>query len=177
MSVEWDVASIRLDELDLLWDFDDPAESEARFYALLPRARSEQDGAYEAETLTQLARAQGLQRRFGDAAATLDEAEQALRPADARGRLRLLLERGRLANTSGEPGRGREPFLAAWELAGAVGEDALAVDAAPHARHRRATGRGAVVERASDGARAELGRSACLSLGRIAREQHGLGPP
>ena len=130
MSVESDVASIRLDELDLLWDFDDPAESEARFSALLPRARSEQDGAYEAETLTQLARAQGLQRRFGDAAATLDEAEEALRPADARGRLRLLLERGRLANTSGEPGRGREPFLAAWELAGAVGEDALAVDAA-----------------------------------------------
>ena len=125
-----DVASVPLEELDLLWDFDDPAESERRFRSLLPRARNEQNGAYEAETLTQLARAQGLQRRFDDAAATLDDAELALRPADVRGRIRLLLERGRLANTSGASGRGCEPFRAAWELARASGEDALAVDAA-----------------------------------------------
>jgi tetratricopeptide (TPR) repeat protein len=125
-----DVVSVPLGELDLLWDFDDPAVSEARFRALLPRARRDEDGAYEAELLTQLARAQGLQRRFGDAAATLDDAERALRPGDARGPIRLLLERGRLANTSGETGRGRESFLTAWELAGASREDALAVDAA-----------------------------------------------
>ena len=42
----------------------------------------------------------------------------------------MLLERGRLANTSAEPGRGRDSFLEAWGLAGSVGEDALAVDAA-----------------------------------------------
>jgi hypothetical protein len=71
-----------------------------------------------------------LQRRFDEAAATLDAAARALRPGDARGRIRLLLERGRLANTSREPGRGRDLFLGAWELAGSVGEDALAVDAA-----------------------------------------------
>ena len=130
MSVDADVVSVSLEELDRLWDFDDPAASEGRFRALLPRALSERDGAYEAETLTQLARAQGLQRRFDDAARTLDDAERALRPGDARGRIRLLLERGRLANTSGEPERGRESFLAAWELAGAAHEDALAVDAA-----------------------------------------------
>jgi tetratricopeptide (TPR) repeat protein len=125
-----DVASVPLGELDQLWDFDDPAGSEARFRALLPRARRDEDGAYEAELLTQLARAQGLQRRFDDAAATLDDAERALRPGDRRGPIRLLLERGRLANTSAEPGRGRESFLAAWELAAASREDALAVDAA-----------------------------------------------
>jgi tetratricopeptide (TPR) repeat protein len=71
-----------------------------------------------------------LQRRFDEAAATLDAAARALRPGDARGRIRLLLERGRLANTSREPGRGRDLFLGAWELAGSVDEDALAVDAA-----------------------------------------------
>ena len=125
-----DVASVPLGELDQLWDFDDPAGSEARFRALLPRAQRDEDGAYEAELLTQLARAQGLQRRFDDAAATLDDAERALRPGDRRGPIRLLLERGRLANTSAEPGRGRESFLAAWELAAASREDALAVDAA-----------------------------------------------
>jgi len=125
-----DASSIPLDELDALWDFDDPAASEARFRAMLPRARDERDGAFEAETLTQLARAQGLQRRFDEAATTLDDAGRALRPGDARGRIRLLLERGRLANTSAEPGRGRDSFLEAWALAGSVGEDALAVDAA-----------------------------------------------
>ena len=125
-----DVASVPLGQLDQLWDFDDPAGSEARFRALLPRAQRDEDGAYEAELLTQLARAQGLQRRFDDAAATLDDAERALRPGDRRGPIRLLLERGRLANTSAEPGRGRESFLAAWELAAASREDALAVDAA-----------------------------------------------
>jgi len=121
---------VALGELDLLWDFDDPAGSEARFRALLPRARRDEEGAYEAELLTQLARAQGLQRRFDDAAATLDDAERALRPDDVRGPIRLLLERGRVANTSAEPGRGRESFLTAWELASASREDALAVDAA-----------------------------------------------
>ena len=125
-----DVASVPLGQLDQLWDFDDPAGSEARFRALLPRAQRDEDGAYEAELLTQLARAQGLQRRFDDAAATLDDAERALRPGDRRGPIRLLLERGRLANTSAEPGRGRDSFLAAWELAAASREDALAVDAA-----------------------------------------------
>ena len=85
---------------------------------------------YVAETLTQLARAQGLQRRFDDADRTLDDAEAALGSDDDRGRIRLLLERGRVANTAGREGRGPDAFLAAWELARAAGEDALAVDAA-----------------------------------------------
>jgi hypothetical protein len=67
--------TVPLEQLDALWDFDDPAESERRFEMLLPRARGEHDGAYLAETLTQLARAQGLQRRFEDADRTLDEAD------------------------------------------------------------------------------------------------------
>jgi tetratricopeptide (TPR) repeat protein len=125
-----DPASIPLAELDLLSDFDDPEASERRFAALLPRARDELDGAFLTETLTQLARARGLLRRFDEADATLDDAEAALRPDDARGRVRIHLERGRVANTAGREGRGRTSFLAAWELARAAGEDALAVDAA-----------------------------------------------
>jgi tetratricopeptide (TPR) repeat protein len=123
-------ATLPLAELDGLWDFDDPEGSERRFAELLPRARSEQDGAFLAETLTQLARARGLQRRFEEADATLDDAEVALRPEDARGRVRIHLERGRVANTAGREGRGRAAFVAAWELARAAGEDGLAVDAA-----------------------------------------------
>ena len=123
-------APLALEQLDLLWDYDDPAASEERFRALLPRARTERDGALLAELLTQLARAQGLQRRFDLAERTLDEAEQALHGGDARGRIRLLLERGRVENSRGDAGRGGASFLTAWESAQVAGEDALAVDAA-----------------------------------------------
>ena len=121
---------VALERLDELWDFDRPAASERRFLALLPRARTEVGGTYHAAVLTQVARAQGLQRRFDDADRTLDEAEAALRPDDRRARVRVLLERGRVANTAGRAGRGATSFLEAWELARATGEDGLAVDAA-----------------------------------------------
>ena len=116
-------------ELDALWDFGDPAASEDRFRAFVDRARAG-DEPILAEALTQLARAQGLQRRFDDADSTLDEAEAALRPDDVRGRIRLDLERGRVANTAGRLGRGAERFRRAWELARDANEDGLAVDAA-----------------------------------------------
>jgi tetratricopeptide (TPR) repeat protein len=116
-------------ELDALWDFGDPAGSEERFRAAVERAQAAHDPIL-AEALTQLARAQGLQDRFEDADETLDEVEAGLRDDDRRGRIRLLLERGRVANTAGREGRGRDAFLAAWELARSAGEDALAVDAA-----------------------------------------------
>jgi len=121
---------VPLERLDDLWEFGDPAESERRFTDHLVRARREAGARYVAETLSQLARAQGLQRRFEDAGRTLDDAEAALGADDDRGRVRILLERGRVANTAGREGRGSMEFLAAWELARSAGEDALAVDAA-----------------------------------------------
>jgi tetratricopeptide (TPR) repeat protein len=122
--------TVPLAELDTLWDFDDPAGSERRFEIVVRRARLEDESAFLAEALTQLARAQGLQRRFDDATRTLDSAAEGLRPQDRRGCVRLLLERGRVANSSGAGGRGRESFLEAWALARAAEEDGLAVDAA-----------------------------------------------
>ena len=116
-------------ELEALWDFDDPAGSEKRFRALVERAEATGDPIL-AEALTQLARAQGLQRRFTDADRAMDEAEAALRPDDRRGRIRIELERGRVANTAERPGRGAASFRAAWDLARDANEDALAVDAA-----------------------------------------------
>jgi tetratricopeptide (TPR) repeat protein len=123
-------ATVPLEKLDDLWDFDDPVGSERRFEALVPRARSEDDGAFLAEALTQLARAQGLQRRLDAARRTLDDAERAARPNDTRGRVRLLLERGRVERFENREGLGRTAFLGAWDLAWAAGEDGLAVDAA-----------------------------------------------
>jgi tetratricopeptide (TPR) repeat protein len=84
--------------LDALWDFDHPAESEARFRAELARqpARSRE----AAEAATQIARAQGLQRKFTDADRTLDGVERALDAQPVRIRVRYLLERGRRENSS-----------------------------------------------------------------------------
>ncbi len=123
-------ATVPLEELDRLWDFDDPAGSERRFAELVARAGSEHDRAFLTEVLTQLARAQGLQRRFDDARRTLAAADRALRPGDRRGRVRLLLERGRVDRFEKRDDLGRGAFLDAWELARAAGEDGLAVDAA-----------------------------------------------
>lgn len=125
-----DATTVPLEALDTLWDYDDPAGSEERFLVLAGRARVERGGALLAEALTQLARSQGLQRKFDEAHENLDEAERALRPDDARGGVRLLLERGRIERFEQHEGRGRAAYLEAWELARATGEDGLAVDAA-----------------------------------------------
>jgi tetratricopeptide (TPR) repeat protein len=115
-------------EILTLWDFADPAESERRFRALLERVEGDSEAA--AIVRTQVARAQGLQRRFADAHATLDAAETMPATRGARVAVRLALERGRIFRSSGEPEKARPFFAAAFDRAGEAGEDALAVDAA-----------------------------------------------
>jgi tetratricopeptide (TPR) repeat protein len=113
-------------DIDQLWEYDQPSESETRFRAALEQA----DPAERAELLTQIARAQGLQRRFEDALATLAEAERLLTPDTGRARIRCCLERGRVRNTSGDREAAKPDFMTAWGLARIAGDDALAVDAA-----------------------------------------------
>jgi len=115
-------------EILTLWDFADPAESERRFRALLERVEGDSEAA--AIVRTQVARAQGLQRRFEDAHATLDAAETMPATRGARVAVRLALERGRIFRSSGDPEKARPFFAAAFDRAGEAGEDALAVDAA-----------------------------------------------
>ncbi len=119
-----------LTDFDALWNYDDPAATEAAFHPFL--AAAQPGSGYHIELLTQLARAQGLQRRFEDAHATLDEAEALLAAgtAGARARIRYLLERGRVFNSSKQKDRAVPLFREAWEAAQAAGEDFYAVDAA-----------------------------------------------
>jgi tetratricopeptide (TPR) repeat protein len=99
-------------DIDPLWDFEDAAASERRFTDL------------EAEVLTQRARALGLQKRFAEADALLDQAEAL---ADTvRTRTRIALERGRVRNSSGDKAAARPLFEKAAELAD---DDALRIDA------------------------------------------------
>ncbi|MCH8274658.1 MAG: tetratricopeptide repeat protein [Armatimonadetes bacterium] len=120
--------SDRLPDLDELWDFENPAETESRFRKVLPDASD--DPAYAAELLSQIARAEGLQQKFKEAHDTLDEAERLSNETMVRARVRCLLERGRVYNSSGSPERARPFFLEALSLAERGGEENLAVDAA-----------------------------------------------
>lgn len=133
-----------MSEIDALWEYGNPAESERRFRAALDASTTSaapRDEARRLELLTQLARSLGMQRRFDEGHAHLDEVERALgggaaalgqaKPAAGDGveiratsattalrpRLRLLLERGRLFNSAGERDRARVSFEQAWREA------------------------------------------------------------
>jgi tetratricopeptide (TPR) repeat protein len=114
--------------LDRTWDFDRPAESEARFRAELSTLPP--GSAAQLELLTQLARAQGLQRKFAAAQVTLDGVERALPGSPERVTVRYLLERGRVFNSSQQAARAVPLFRDALQRARAAGEDFLAIDAA-----------------------------------------------
>ncbi|OLD09783.1 MAG: hypothetical protein AUI95_00125 [Crenarchaeota archaeon 13_1_40CM_3_52_4] len=62
-------------DLDSLWDFDHPGPTEKRFRELLPAAVDSLDISYLAELLTQIARAEAMQRKFQEAGKTLDRVE------------------------------------------------------------------------------------------------------
>lgn len=119
-----------LGDFDQLWDFNDPYGTERAFRQLLDDAGEDDSPAAISELLTQIARAEGLQRRFDDAHRTLDEVLSRLDEGGSPPGVRYLLERGRVFNSSGS----REPalplFVEAWEAARALREDVLAIDAA-----------------------------------------------
>ena len=102
------------DPLRPLWDFDDLDATEARFRAL------------RAEALTQLARVQGLREDYESGDRLLDEATD----DDARVRIRVDLERGRLRRSAGDTAAALPLFERAYAAAVDAGEDWLAADAA-----------------------------------------------
>jgi tetratricopeptide (TPR) repeat protein len=125
-----------LPDFDTRWDFDHPDSTEAVFRALLPQARASGNNDYLVQLLSQIARTQGLQQKFDDADKTLEEA-QTLLTSDMRvARVRVLLERGRVQNSSKHQDLAIPLFMAAWDLAreagalGLPGADGYAVDAA-----------------------------------------------
>lgn len=116
--------------LDSHWGFADPAGSESRFRAVLAAGSALTPDA-RAEVQTQIARAQGLQRRFPEGQATLDDIERSSEPRSDRVNVRIALERGRLLHSAGDSASSIPYFSRAWDLARTADEDALAVDA-PH---------------------------------------------
>jgi tetratricopeptide (TPR) repeat protein len=121
------------ERINRLWDFGDPAATEARFAEVLGRADYAPGTAARAELLTQIARSQGLQRKFEEARRTIGETAgliASLGDAANVARIRWHLERGRIDNSSTAGDRGRADFRKALDLATAAGEENLACDAA-----------------------------------------------
>lgn len=120
------------DALDVrsVWDFQRPAESEHRFRGLLLEAEGRSDGATALELQTQIARARGLQGDFASAHEILDAVADSLDDDTPVARLRYLLERGRVLNSSGHPEEARPYFEEAWEYGRTIAHHELAVDAA-----------------------------------------------
>ncbi|MEZ4669919.1 MAG: tetratricopeptide repeat protein [Anaerolineae bacterium] len=122
--------NLTLTDFDALWDFNQPAATEQKFRELLPAAQSSGDASYHAQLLTQIARTEGLQRKFEDAHRTLDTVQTILTDDLKLARVRYLLERGRVFNSSGKADTARPLFAQALESAQQITEDNYAVDAA-----------------------------------------------
>ncbi|WP_426302021.1 hypothetical protein [Arthrobacter sp. R-11] len=110
--------------IDELWTFEDPALSEARFREAMQDSRF--DDFERLELATQLGRAIGLQGRYEEADALLDSIDTQEEPTLA---VRVLLERGRLLNSSGHPAMAVPLLEQAAELGDHLGEEFLTVDA------------------------------------------------
>jgi len=102
-------------QLDARWDFAKPELSERRFRDALKQYPASSREA--AEIATQIARAQGLQRRFDAGHKTLDAATGRLATVPLRVRVRLLLERGRMFNSAGQPEKAVPLFREAADAA------------------------------------------------------------
>ena len=104
-----------------LWDFDDPSGPEERLRA----AAQGVEGDDRLVLMTQVARALGLQERYDEGHAALDQ----LSPTTDEVTVRIALERGRLLRSAGDVEGARPHFEAAAQTASASRLDALHVDA------------------------------------------------
>jgi len=116
-------------DFDALWNYEDPAATEAKFHAVRPEVAAAGDHGRLMELDTQIARTQALQRNFDGALATLATVQAGLKPDEARAEVRYELELGRTLRSSGKPADARPHFERAKTLAAAAHQEALAIDA------------------------------------------------
>jgi len=112
-------------DIPALWDFADPARSEAVFRERL--AHEQGDAALSLRT--QIARTYSLRGRYAEAHALLDAVDAELPGAGPEPKVRALLERGRTWRSSGQPERALPLFRQALTPAARAGLEFLAIDA------------------------------------------------
>ena len=109
------------EEIDALWDFNDPAKSYKAFETALAESPASAD-----EIHTQIARSLGLQQKFSDARSEL--AKISTKPSNVVA-VRVALENGRIENSSCNKPAAQPYFLNAYEQAVKHKLDFYAVDA------------------------------------------------
>jgi len=122
-------ASAATIDFDTLWNYNDPAATEAKFRAVRPEVTAAGDHGRLMELDTQIARTQALQRNFDGALSTLASVHDGLKPDEARAQVRYELELGRTLRSGGKPADARPHFEQAKNLAAAAHLEALAIDA------------------------------------------------
>ncbi|MFC2092322.1 hypothetical protein ACFLSV_00340 [Bacteroidota bacterium] len=118
-----------LTNFDSLWNYRDPKGTEDKFRRLLGEAKSSCDNSYYAQLLSQIARAQGLQRKFEEAHKILDDVEKLLTDDMVVARMRYYLERGRTFNSSNYSDKARFLFMKSYELGKENNEGFFIIDA------------------------------------------------
>jgi tetratricopeptide (TPR) repeat protein len=113
-------------DVDALWQYADPAASEARFRAALAAGAQGDDALV---LRTQIARSFSLRARYAHAHAELDAIEPQLAAAGIEPRVRAWLERGRTLRSAGKPVDAKPLFVRAYESAAAARLERLAADA------------------------------------------------
>ena len=114
---------------DKLWDYNNPAETEARFRSLLSEYPESKDKGAYLQLLTQLARTYSLRRLFTEAHDLLNEVKEKLGINSGVEHIRYHLERGRTFNSSGKKDEAKAEFEIAKQLAVELKEDFYAIDA------------------------------------------------
>jgi tetratricopeptide (TPR) repeat protein len=110
------------EQIDALWEYNDPAKSVQRFQEALASVPGSSD-----EIRTQIARCLGLQRRFDEGRAEIARVSPDPSPVVA---VRVALEAGRIENSAGNKAAAAPYFLRAYDLAREHKLDFYAIDAA-----------------------------------------------
>jgi tetratricopeptide (TPR) repeat protein len=118
------------EDFEKLWDYENPEQTELRFREILPNVKGAGNRSHYLQLLTQIARSEGLQRKFDTAHRTLNEVERLLNKETRTANIRYLLERGRVYNSSGNKQKASELFERAYNESKEAGEEYLMIDAA-----------------------------------------------
>jgi tetratricopeptide (TPR) repeat protein len=118
-----------LPNFDKLWNYGDPAATEAKFREIVPLAVASGDPSYHLQLMTQIARTYSLRGNFTQAHKLLDNIEKQLTPTLKLARVRYLLERGRSFNSAGTQEKAMPLFVEAYELGSTIDVMRFAIDA------------------------------------------------
>lgn len=121
-------------DIDALWDFDHLEETERRFQDLVDETKNNSDPSHQIQLLSQIARAQGLQKKIELAKQTLSKAQALLieptHSVQVISKIRYLIENGRIFILEKTPSQARPLFIEAWTLATQIHEDYYSIDSA-----------------------------------------------